>query len=40
MGKGSGKAKTPKEAQDNLKSHQQLSIIDLLEWQHIFKQKN
>jgi predicted phage tail protein len=30
MGKGSGKAKTPKEAQDNLKSHQQLSIIDLL----------
>jgi predicted phage tail protein len=30
MGKGSGKAKTPKEARDNLKSHQQLSIIDLL----------
>ncbi|OCG59939.1 hypothetical protein A9G40_05710 [Gilliamella sp. Nev3-1] len=30
MGKGSKKAKTPKEAQDNLKSHQQLSIIDLL----------
>ncbi|OCG68008.1 hypothetical protein A9G39_03525 [Gilliamella sp. Imp1-6] len=30
MGKGSKKAKTPTEAQDNLKSHQQLSIIDLL----------
>ena len=30
MGKGSNKAKTPKEAQDNLKSNQQLSIIDLL----------
>ena len=30
MGKGSKKAKTPKEAQDNLKSHQQLSLIDLL----------
>lgn len=30
MGKGSKKSKTPKEAQDNLKSRQQLSIIDLL----------
>lgn len=30
MGKGSKKAKTPYEARDNLKSHQQLSIIDLL----------
>jgi predicted phage tail protein len=30
MGKGSKKAKTPSEARDNLKSHQQLSIIDLL----------
>ena len=30
MGKGSKKAKTPTEARDNLKSHQQLSIIDLL----------
>ena len=30
MGKGKKKAKTPTEAQDNLKSNQQLSIIDLL----------
>lgn len=30
MGKGSKKAKTPQEAYDNLKSHQQLSVIDLL----------
>lgn len=30
MGKSSGKSKTPKEAHDNLKSHQQLSIIDLV----------
>lgn len=30
MGKGSKKAKTPYEVRDNLKSHQQLSIIDLL----------
>ena len=29
MGKGSGKAKTPKEAPDNLKSHQCLRIIDM-----------
>ena len=29
MGKGSGKAKTPKEAPDNLKSHQQLSLVDM-----------
>ncbi|WP_392552974.1 phage tail protein [Orbus wheelerorum] len=30
MGKGGGKQKTPKEAVDNLKSKQQLNIIDLL----------
>ena len=30
MGKGSKKAKTPVETSDNLKSHQQLSIVDLL----------
>ena len=30
MGKGSGKAKTPKEAPDNLKSRQQLRLIDML----------
>ena len=29
MGKGSGNAKTPKEAQDNLKSHQQLRLVDM-----------
>ena len=29
MGKGSGKAKTPKEAPDNLKSHQQLRLVDM-----------
>lgn len=30
MGKGSDTARTPRETADNLKSHQQLSIIDLL----------
>ncbi|EBQ2382323.1 host specificity protein J, partial [Salmonella enterica] len=30
MGKGGGKQHTPYEQPDNLKSHQKLSIIDLL----------
>ena len=36
MGKGSGKAKTPKEAPDNLKSHQQLRLVDMWGEGHIW----
>ncbi|WP_425354219.1 hypothetical protein, partial [Escherichia coli] len=30
MGKGGGKARTPREARDNLKSSQLLSVIDAI----------